>query len=441
MSDGVFEEFHGLNTEDPSTEIGETEATHCHNCDLRSGIELLKNFNPSYGRPVSWQGNDFSLTDGTIIRDGAILGVPQPSEPTVTNAPGGSVAAGRYEFLVTFLVGYEEGVGSESAAVTADENDTITVDWSSSTIPARVTTIKVYARGGPNYVIEFSLVAHVARTVTSQAFAVLEVDPTQGIYETFNNAEPPSNVDYLFWHNARLYAVVDKSVWYSNLGDQHFGFAVDQEYQMPYTVTGIAGTGREDLAIAWSTGIDNVFGQIKTAMQKRETGVVVGPTDFLTFISVGGPILYVNKDKGIYQYDGVSEKKVSHKINPMFPLTGDLRAAWDGRYYCVDHGVGMDFERGDFFTFDTSLQQFIYSTKDFQYDMIRKTGAKWSVAYSGSPAVRLLRDGRKVETYPLPYSRERTVVNRYFPKGRFQRVQFTFSGGPGDKIHSWRFKP
>ena len=50
-------------------------------------------------------------------------------------------------------------------------------------------------------------------------------------------------------------------------------------------------------------------------------------------------------------------------------------------------------------------------------------------------------DGRKVETYPLPYSRERTEVNRYFPKGRFQRAQFTFSGGPGDKIYSWRLKP
>ena len=439
MSDGVFEEFHGLNTEDAATDIGDTEAVRCHNCDLRSGIQLLTGFNPSYGRPVSWQGHDFSLVDGTIVRDGAILGIPQPSEPTAVASAGGGIEGSRYEFLVTFLVGYEEGIGSESVAVTADDNEKVTVDWSSSSIPSRVTTIKVYARGGPNYVIEFSQIAHLARSITSQVFTVLEIDPTQGIYETFNNNVPPTNVDYLYWHNARLYAVSGKNVFYSNLGDQHFGFASDQEWKMPELVTGISGV-REDIAIAGENGISNIFGQIKTAMQKRESSVVIGPTDFLTFISVGGPILYVNKDRGIYQYDGQSEKKVSHKINPMFPLTGSLRAAWDGRYYCIDHGIGMDFERGDFFTFDTSLQQFIYSTKEFLYDMIRKTGARWSVSYSGSPTVRLVRDGYRTTAYALPHSRQRTTVNRYFPKGRFQRVQLTFSGGAGDKVHAWGFK-
>jgi hypothetical protein len=440
VSDGVFEEFHGLNTEDPSTEIGETEATHCHNCDLRSGIELLTGFEPSYGRPVSWQGHDFSLLAGEILRDGVPLGVPQPTEPTVTAASGGSLDAGRYEFLVTFLVGMEEGVGSESAAVTADANEKITVDWSASTIPDRVTTAKVYARGGPNYVIEFCEVAHVSRSVTSQTFLTMDIDPTEGIYESFDNAEPPSDVDYLYWQNARLYAVAADKVYYSNVGDLHYGFHPDQVWRVPDNVTGLCGIG-EDLAIAWSTGIANIFGQIKTALQKRETSVVVGPTDFLTFISVGGPVLYVNKNKGIYQYDGRAEKKVSHKINPTFPLTGDLRAAWDGRYYCIDHGIGMDFERGDFFTFDSQLQRFIYTTKDFRYDMVRKTGARFAVGYKGSPTVRILRDGRNVETYPLPHSRERTVANRYFPKGRYQRMSLTFSGGAGDKVYAWRLKP
>jgi len=451
MSDGlppIWTEFHGLNLGDPATNIGDTEAVRCHNCDLSDGIELLTDFDPSYGIPVTWQGNTFSLTDGNITRNGEILGTPQPDEPVVTAAGGGgSVAAGRYEFLITFSANGEEGVGSASATVVAVANDKITVSWAGQTIPSRVDSIRIYARGGPNYIIEFSLVGDISSIQSQQVFATLEIDPTQGIYETFDNAMPPGNVDHLYWHNARLYAVVGDQVFFSNIGDQHFGFATDQVWWLPGPVTGLSGI-REELAIAWHSavanedtgGIFNILGQLKESLQKRESPVKLAPTDFLTFRSVKGSILYL-RDDGIYEYNGDRENMVSSKISTLFPLTGTLRSSWDGQYYALDQGIAMDFERADFFTFDTALQQFIYTTKEFLYNAVRKTGRRWAIDYTGSPTVRMARDGHRVDVYSLPNQRQRGVVNRLFPKGWFERVQFTFSGGSDDKIHAWGFKP
>jgi len=435
----VWTEFHGLNIGEPATNIGDTEAVRCHNCDLADGIELLTDFTPSYGLPVTWQGNTFSIVDGDIVRNGILLGIPAPTVPVLSAAGlGGSVAAGDYEFLLTFEGGAEEGVGSESATVTAVANDVITVSWAGQTIPSRVDSVKIYARGGPNNQIEFCLVGDIDSTLTSQIFGTLELDPTQGIYDTPENGVPPSNVDYIYWHNSRLYAVVGSKVYYSNVGDQHFGFTSDQVWQLPSAVTGLAGT-REDLSIAWEDGIVNIIGQLKEELMKRETPVKMGPTDFLTFRSLMGTVLYVNDD-GIYEYNGAKETLVSAKIGNLFPLVGDLRSSWDGQYYCIDQGIGMDFENGDFFTFDTALQEFVYTTKEFLYDAVRKTGDMFVIDYSGSPTVRMTRDGNRIDLYSLPHQRRRASANRYFPKGRFERVQFTFSGGPGDKIHGWGFK-
>ncbi len=442
----IWKEFHGLNIGEPATNIGDTEAVRCHNCDLTDGIALLKDFDPSYGMPVTWQGNTFSIVDGDIIRNGELLGVPQPEVPVLTAAGvGGSVVAGTYEFILTFENGSEEGIGSTSATVVAVDDDIITVSWAGQTIPARVDSVRIYARGGPNYQIEYCLVGDISSAETQQIFATLELDPTQGIYESFENSVPPTNVDYLYWHNSRLYAVVGSKVYFSNVGDQHFGFHPDQVWQLPAAVTGLAAA-REDLAIAWWNapqeigGIFNIIGQLKEELMKRETPVKMGPTDFLTFRSLMGTVLYVNDD-GIYEYDGRKETLVSTKIGDLFPLVGDLRSSWDGQYYCIDQGIGMDFENGDFFTFDTKLQEFIYTTKDFLFDAVRKTGRMWAITYTGSPTVRMTRDGHRVDLYSLPYQRQRASVNRWFPKGHFERVQFTFSGGPADKIHAWGFKP
>lgn len=443
MSDGfpIFTEFHGLNLEAPATNIKDTEARRCHNCDLRDGIGLLKNFHPSYGRPVTWQDQDFSISAGKIMRDGLLLGVEQPGDPTVeVLVGGGSVPEGRYEFLMTFVnADDEEGIGSASETVTTADTDAdrIKLTWDST--PSGVSLRRIYCRGGPNNVIEFSLIAELAAAEGTITFAALEVDPTQGIYTTANMGVPPTGVDYAFWHNARLYLVVDNKVYFSGIGDNHYGFEDDSFWEMPEAVTGIEGI-REDVAIAWTKGIVNIIGQTKLELMKRETNVTQGPSDFLTFISVGGPILYVKKSEGIFEFDGNSEKKISQKINPKFPLIGTLRAAWDGRYYALSNGLGMDFERGDFFTFDRYLQSFIYTTKDYSYDMVANTGRRISFDYSGSPRVLIARDSYRVEGYALPYHRIRAVENRYLPKGWFQRVSLTFSGGYDDKIHAWGFK-
>ena len=435
----IWTEFHGLNNGEPATNIGDTEAVRCHNCDLTDGIGLLTDFSPSYGLPVAWQGNNFSIVGGNIVRNGTILGIPQPAVPVLSvNGSGGSVDAGNYEFLLTFEGGTEEGIGSATATVTAVDSDIITVDWSGQTVPPRVDSIKIYARGGPTYQIEFVLVGDISTIQSSQIFATLELDPSQGIYETSANGVPPSSVDFIFWHNSRLHAVVDDKDYFSNIGDQHFGFAADQLWQLPTAITGLAGI-REDLAIAWEDGITNIIGYVKEELMKRETPVKLGPTDFLTFRSVAGTILYVN-DKGIYEYDGRKETLVSKKIRKLFPLVGDLRSSWDGRYYCIDQGIGMDFERGDFFTFDTALQEYVYSTKEFLFDAVRKTGRMFAIDYTGSPTIRMTRDGHRIDLYSLSHQRQRGYVNRYFPKGRFERVQMTFSGGVADKVHAWGFK-
>lgn len=437
----IFTEFHGLNLEGPATNIKDTEARRCHNCDLSDGIELLKNFHPSYGRPVTWQDHDFSISSGQAMRDGVILGVAQPGDPTVTVlVGGGSIVAGRYEFLMTFVnADDEEGIGSESDTGTPADTDADRIKLTWDATPSGISKRRIYVRGGPNSVIEFSLVAELAAAESEITFAALEVDPTQGIYTTADMGVPPTNVDYIFWHNARLYLVCANKVYYSGIGELHYGFADDAYWELQEDVTGIEGI-REDIAIAWPNGIVNIIGQIKTELMKRETNVTQGPSDFLTFISVGGPILYVKKSVGIFEFDGNSEKKVSRKINPKFPLVGTLRAAWDGRYYALSNGLGMDFERGDFFTFDAQLQSFIYTTKDYSYDMVANTGRRISFDYSGSPRVLITRDGYRVEGYALPYHRIRDVLDRYIPKGRFQRVAMTFSGGPDDKIHAWGFK-
>ncbi len=442
MSDGlpIFTEFHGLNLEESAVNIKDTEARRCHNCDLSDGIELLKNFNPAYGRPVTWQDQDFSISSGQIMRDGAILGVVQPGEPTVTSlGGGGSIAIGRYEFLMTYVnADDEEGIGSESGTITAIVNDRIRITWTAT--PAGVAIRRIYCRGGPNNVIEFSLVAELAPAEGVIIFAALEVDPTQGIYTTGDRGVPPTGVEHALWHNARLYLVVGNKVYFSGIGDRHYGFEDDAFWELPEDVTGLEGI-REDLAIAWPNGIVNIAGLEKTELMKRETNVTQGPSDFLGFISVGGPILYVKKTVGIFEFDGNAEKKVSRKINPLFPLTGTLRAAWDGRYYALDSGLGMDFERGDFFTFDRQLQSFNYATKEYSYDMVANTGRRIAFDYSGSPRVLITKDGHRVTGYALPYHRIREVENRYIPKGYFQRIAMTFSGGADDKIHAWGFKP
>ncbi len=442
MSDGlpIFTEFHGLNLEESAVNIKDTEARRCHNCDLSDGIELLKNFNPAYGRPVTWQDQDFSISAGQIMRDGVVLGVVQPGDLTVTTfgAGAGSIVAGRYEFLMTYVnADDEEGIGSESEAVTAVDTDKIEVSWGST--PSGIAKRRIYCRGGPNNVIEFSLVGELGPHTGSITFSALELDPTQGIYITGDRGVPPAGVEHALWHNARLYLVVGNKVYFSGIGDRHYGFEDDAFWELPEDVTGLEGI-REDLAIAWANGVVNIAGLEKTELMKRETNVTQGPSDFLAFISVGGPILYVKKNVGIFEFDGNAEKKVSRKINPMFPLTGTLRAAWDGRYYALDSGLGMDFERGDFFTFDTQLQSFIYTTKEYAYNMVAKTGRRISFDYSGSPRVLITRDGYRVEGYALPYNRIRNVENRYIPKGRFQRISMTFSGGVDDKIHAWGFK-
>jgi hypothetical protein len=443
MSDGlpIFTEFHGLNLEDSAVNIKDADARRCHNCDLSDGIELLTDFNPSYGRPVTWQDQEFSISSGQVMRDGVILGVAQPDDfltGVAFGAGSGTVEEGRYEFLMTYLnADDEEGIGSNSETVEADEDDRIQLTW--GTTPSGIAKRRIYCRGGPQSVIEFSLVGELGPHTTSIVFTTLEIDPTQGIYTTGDQGVPPTGVDYVFWNNARLYLVVDNKVYYSGIADLHYGFADDAIWELPEEVTGIEAI-REDVAIAWAHGVVNIAGLEKTELMKRETNVTQGPSDFLTFISVGGPILYLKKSEGIFEFDGNAEKKVSRKINPLFPLTGTIRAAWDGRYYALDSGLGMDFERGDFFTFDRQLQNFNYTTKEYTYDMVANTGPRLSFDYSGSPRVLITRDGFKVEGYALPYHRIRDVENRWFPKGRFQRVSLTFSGGADDKIHAWGFK-
>jgi len=441
--------FNGLNKKSLAIDVADTEAQSCYNCNLETALEYMAP-PTNFTNPVYFQGKLYEIdATGIIKEDGVTLGVAAPdSNPTMTSTnSSGSVATGDYDFILNYLDtrGYEGSESAKGSVTVTGSTNYVTINWKTSDVPTGA-SVKLWVRGGSAYVSDYVLLDTVVPTDTqysngSYIWSNGVIDPGNGIFTAGDNDVPATATNgVLCFYNQMLFVATGNQVIYSRVGfDVLNGFPARNKLTFSDTVTGLAVI-RETLAVSTQYGIYNVTGQDFDSIDIHETSVKNGCTRRNTFLPVKGNILYVGHD-GVYEFNGMSETKISEKVDSLFSsIAASVKAVWTNNYYHLDNGISIDAERGNWLQFTNGITGWRYKTKSYLHSGLPvREPTRIIVEHSNPVTARVYHDDTAVFSNQFTTT-TRAVEMIWLPQGWMERVAIEFDGDTNARLYFWALK-
>jgi len=442
-------QFNGLNLTALATDIADSEAVTCNNCDLSSSLQLLTPPTDPFSEAVTFQGSTYAVDSvtGFLERDGVVFYQDPPSSGIVvtedTAGVNGSIAQATYDFIYTL----EDANGHESIAVDpvthilATAGKKLKLAWTTGDIPADW-KLNIYAKGGAAYFADYVLLHTVETTEADYTNGYWfwegdsDLDAQNGSYSSEDHYTPPGSATIVFIHNSVMFLAKDETLYYSKV-DQFEAYPTNYVFGFDGDITGLASINGE-LIVSTATEMTRISGYDNSDFRKLDTSVKKGCIRSKTFTQVKGSIVYVGSD-GLYEFNGQHETKVSEKVNSLFSSIGaGIASNWDGRYYSVSNGIRLDILRGNWMNWD-STGAFTWKSKEYLYDMLPKKARRLLVDFVGDITLKIYYDSTLKHTYSLSEAtRPEKPALYYMPSGRFERVQLEFSGTSA-QLYSWSF--
>lgn len=440
-------QFNGLNLTPQATDISDSEARECTNCDLTEGIAYFQS-PTSFSTPVVFVGKTYTIDDSTgkVLENGNEFYTDRPSSaPTLTEASGGSVPAGTYDILITYEKDGSESRGSEASTITLSTSDKkVKIEWSTGDVPTGW-NVNIYARGGATYIGDYVLLQTILSGTTDYTNGYWDwenepLDPEMGIYDAVDNYTPPENGSTLWIHNSILFVPKSEHLYFSKV-EQLFAFPAANDYPFDDDITGIT-SARGELIISTENSIYRIVGYNEDDFRKIKTPARKGCTRINTFITVKGNVVFV-ADDGLYEFNGMGVNKLSEKVNSLFSsIPSGIYAKWDGRYYYLSNGIMLDALRGNWIQFDAN-ERWVYKTKEFLYNLLPHKVSRIMIDFVGDLTLEIYHNGTLRKTYNFNAS-TRTIppMIRYLPPKRFERIQLRFTGNDKNTVlYAWSFMP
>ena len=185
-------------------------------------------FTPSVASPPAFvtaqdvcymcNGTDAIKFDGTTVTQ---FGITRPVVGTLAGAAGAAgLPNGTYALAVTYynsVTGHESSLSDPSSANVVVTNQQIS--WSNIPVSgdAQVTDVRLYVRN-INTQANFYQAGSVTNGTTTATTNTLDANLILTAPTVTSNNPPPAGINYLAYHNSRLFAATDSTLYYSAIG-------------------------------------------------------------------------------------------------------------------------------------------------------------------------------------------------------------------------------